>query len=196
MKALPPLRYVLFGFTAGAAVSILFLPLNFFLALVLLILLLVQLFRRPSSERVGHWIAGGVALATVTVAIVLPLKQLDGRVGPFRYGRMSLDELCQALCRDHRVFVSADRGTVTNMVDSFATERKMSRREVLEKLAKEANCDLHIGYCGTGATFLFGAHPSFTRLHARVAQPDGATNRSHPVRPDTNQVSAAAGSRR
>jgi hypothetical protein len=80
---------------------------------------------------------------------------------------MSLDQLTQTLQREHRVFVIADNSIRTNILDSFVTERAMNRREVLEKLAKEAHCELHIGYCGTGATFLFGAHPSFTTLHVR-----------------------------
>jgi hypothetical protein len=166
MKAPSAFKHGLLGCGAGVVISILFLPLNFLLALVLLVFLLMRLFGRTISGRVNYLIAGGIGLATVAVAIALPVKQLDGRVGPFRYGRMSLDELCQKLGKDHRVLVSADRWTVTNLVDSFATESGMTRREVLEKLAREANCELHIGYCGTGATFLFGAHPSFTRLHA------------------------------
>jgi hypothetical protein len=173
MRVPPASKYGLLGFGAGAAVSVLFFPLNFLLALVLLLWLLVRLFRRAPGVRVKHLVAGGIGLATVAVAIVLPVKQLDGRVDPFRYERMSLDELCQTLGRDHHVLVSADRWTGTNVVDAFATERVMTRREVLGQLAQAANCELHIGYCGTGATFLFGAHPSFTRLYARAAQPNG-----------------------
>jgi hypothetical protein len=41
------------------------------------------------------------------------------------------------------------------------------------RAAGEKTGDLHVGYCGTGATLLFGAHPSFTRLKARIARPDG-----------------------
>jgi hypothetical protein len=167
MRAPPAFNYGLLAFAAGALVSILFFPLNFLLALVLLGPLLAAFFARPPGGRARHLLAAGVGLATVAVAIALPVKQLDGRVGPLRYGRMSLDQLTRALQTEHRVFVTADNSIRTNVLNSFVTERAMSRRDVLEKLADEANCDLHIGYCGTGATFLFGAHPSFTRLHAR-----------------------------
>lgn len=163
----PAFKYSLLGFAGGALVSILFFPLNVLLALILLGFLVATLLARPPGVRARHLMAGGVCLATVAVAIVLPVKQLDGRVGPFRYGRMSLDELTQTLQREHRVFVIADGSIRTNLLDSFVIERGMSRREVLEKLAREAHCELHIGYCGTGATFLFGAHLSFTTLHAR-----------------------------
>jgi hypothetical protein len=166
MRAPSAFKYGLLGFAAGALVGILFFPLNFLAALVLLVFLLVR-FARPPGERAKLLIASGVGLATVAVSIFLPVKQLDGRVGPFRYGRMSLDQLSQTLQREHRVFVIADSSIRTNVLDSFVTERVMSRREVLRKLAKETNCELHIGHCGTGATFLFGAHPSFTRLHPK-----------------------------
>jgi hypothetical protein len=168
MAAPPAFKYGLIGFAAGALVSVLFFPLNFLVALVLLGPLLAGLIARPPGGRARHLITCGVGLATVAVAIVLPLKQLDGRVGPFRYGRMSLDQLTQTLQREHRVFVTTDNSIRTNVLDSFVTDRAMSRREVLEKLAKETDCELHIGYCGTSATLLFGAHPSFTSLHARA----------------------------
>ena len=189
-------KYGLVGFISGAAVSILFFPLNFLLALVLIILLLVRLFGRKPAARVYYLISGGIGLAAVAVAIALPMKQLDGRVGPFRYERMSLDDLCQALGRDHSVRVSVDRWTGTSVVDSFAMEREMSRREVLEKLANEANCELRIAYCGTGATFLFGAHPSVTRLHGRVPQLFTPANGSQPLRTAPSRTPSAAGSRR
>lgn len=150
--------------------SVLFFPLNFLVGLALLFLL-IRWSRRAPGAAVKHLIAGGVGLATVATAMVLPVKQLDGRVEPLRYDRISLDELCLVLRRDHRIFVSADRWAGTNVLDSFSTECVMTRREILEKLAQAANCDLKIGYCETGATVLFGAHPSFTRLHATAPQP-------------------------
>jgi hypothetical protein len=82
MKALQAFKHGLLGFGAGVVVSILFFPLNLLLAWVLLVLLLLRLFAGTTGGRVKHLIAGGVGLATVSVAIVLPVKQLDGRVGP------------------------------------------------------------------------------------------------------------------
>jgi hypothetical protein len=179
MRAPTAFKSALLGFVAGAVVSILFFPLNFLLALVLLGPLLAELFARPPGGRATLLIAGGIGLATIVISIVLPVKQLDGRVGPFRYGRMSLEQLCETLGRNHSVLVMANRSIGTNVLDSFVTERVMSRREVLEKLAREADCELCIGYCGTGATFLFGAHPSFTRLNAR--EPRAVANSSQPI---------------
>jgi hypothetical protein len=174
MRARPIFKYGLLGFAAGAVVSILFFPLNLLAALILLVPLLAMFFARPPGGRATLLTACGVAGATVAVALVLPVKQLDGQVGPFQYGRMSLDQLCQALGKDHSVYAIADRSTWTNVLDSFVIERRMSRREVLEKLAHDTDCELHIGYCANGATFLFGAYPSYTRLRAR--EPNGATN--------------------
>lgn len=194
MRARSTFKFALLGFAAGAVVSILFFPLNFLAALILLIPLLAMLFARPPGGKTRHLIASAVAAATVAVAIVLPVKQLDGRVGPFRYGRMSLDQLCQALSKDHSVYAMADRSTGTNVLDSFVTERRLSRREVLEKLSHDADCELHIGYCVNGATFLFGAHPSYTRLHARESH--DAANASQPIPSETNTASRATRSDR
>jgi hypothetical protein len=196
MNAPRVFKYLLIGFLAGGAVSVLPFPLNVLLALVFICVWLVRFIRRAPGAGSTHFITAGVGLATVVVAILLPVKQLDGVVGPFRYEQMSLDGLCQALSRDHRIFVSADRRTGTNVLISFSTDRAVTRRVVLQKLAQEAGCDLHIGYCGTGATFLFGAHPSFTRLEARIARPDDAANGIQPFRLETNPTSSAAGSRR
>jgi hypothetical protein len=187
MRASPAFNYGLLGLAAGALVSILFFPLNFLVALVLLGPLLAGFIARPPGGRIRHFITCGVGLATVAVAIVLPVKQLDRRVGPFRYGRMSLDQLTQRLEREHRVFVMVDESIRTNMIDSFVAERAMSRRDVLGKLAREAACELHIGYCGTGATFLFGAHPSFTRLHVRELKT--VANATESIRSETNTAS-------
>jgi hypothetical protein len=67
-------------------VSLLVSPINVLLAIILLILLLVRIFGRTPSDAVRHWIAGSVGLTTVAVAIALPVRQLDGRVGPVHYG--------------------------------------------------------------------------------------------------------------
>jgi hypothetical protein len=176
----PLLKHALLGFGAGVAVGVLFFPLNIILAVVLLFLLLVRIFGCQPGERMPHLMAGGICVATVIISVVLPVKQLDREVGPFRYEAMSLDDLCRALRKDHRVVVNADRWVSTNLVDSFVTDRAMSRRQVLQKLAQETGCELQIGYCGTGATFLFGAHPSFTRLRAKTAPPGSGENQNLP----------------
>jgi hypothetical protein len=133
-------------------------------------------------------------LTVVIVAVLLPVKNLDRIVGPMHYGTMTMDELTRSLARDWRVFASPDYSASTNIVVAFSTSEPLTRREVLQKLARETGSEIRIGYCGTGATFLFGAHPSFTRL--RMAQQNGPANGSQPIRSETNGTSSAAGSRR
>lgn len=171
MKAFGVITPVLTGVAVGVAISIVPFPLNLLCAALILGFWLVRPRRLLPTEGASHLMVAGVAFVTVLVAIQLPVKQLDGAVGPFRYEQMSIDELCQRLGRDHSVIVSADGQTGTNRMTVFFSDRSMSRRAVLEKLARETDCELRIGYCGTGATLLFGAHPSFTRLRARRANP-------------------------
>jgi hypothetical protein len=114
-----------------------------------------------------------VAIAVVVTATCLPVKQLDRSVGPMNYKAMSLLQLTQLLAEDWRVFVRPDSLIATGKVTAFKTTEPMSRPQVLQKLARETGGELHIGFCGTGATFLFGAHPSFTKL--RTAEPGGGS---------------------
>ncbi len=171
MKAFVIFKIVATGVAMGVAISIVPFPLNVLCAALVLGFWLVRPSRLPSTKGASHWMVAGIAAATVLGAILLPVKQLDGSVGPFRYEPMSMEDLCRRLGRDHRVFVSADQQTGTNRVPAFFTDHAMSRRAVLQKLARETDCELRIGYCGTGATLLFGAHPSFTRLRAKRAHP-------------------------
>lgn len=91
-----------------------------------------------------------------------------------RYEAMPLGQLTRRLFEDWRVMVSSDSLASSERVVAFSTLAPMSRRQVLQNLARETGAELRIGYCGTGATFLFGAHPSFTRL--RFAPLIGLTN--------------------
>ena len=194
MKVFGATKILLAGVAVGGAISIAPLPLNLLCAALFLGFWLVRLPRRPPAEKLSHFILVGVALATVLAAIRLPVKQLDGVVAPFHYEQLSIDELCQRLRSDHRVLVSADRRAGTNFIAVFGSDQTMSRREVLEKLARETDCDLKIGYCGTGATILFGAHPSFTRLRTRIVQPSDPAKPSQPIRSVTNRTPAMPGS--
>ena len=161
------------GVMIGSLMSIMPWELSFLLGLTLLVIWIARRVRHLIGREIGRdVVSAAAACAIMMIAILLPVKQLDGKVGPMQYGQMSLDGLCQALRRDHHVLVSSDYGSRTNIMPSFSTDRAMTRRQVLEKLARDANCDLHIGYCGTGATFLFSAYPAFTRLYGRTAQRD------------------------
>lgn len=163
------IRALLAGAAIGGVTSIAPIPLNLLGPALFLGIAMVRLNKRQPGVRGSLWVSGGVAAAMVLGAIWLPVKQLDGKVDPFHYQAMSLDDLCEKLRSDHRVLVRADVAAGTNWMAAFSSDRVMSRREVLEKLAQEAECDLRIRYCGTGATVLWGAHPGFTRLRPRVA---------------------------
>lgn len=158
---------ICFGLVVGALVAILPLPINLIMAVVVLVVwTVVRICRRAQFTTRAIGVAAGVATITVLAAIVAPLKQLDGVVPPLHYGHMSLDQVCDSLARDHRVFVSPDESARAQVVAAFTTDRPMTRREVLQKLARDTGTRLDIGYCGFGATLLFGAHPSFTRLRS------------------------------
>jgi hypothetical protein len=104
-------------------------------------------------------------LGTVFVCWHLPVKQLDRMVGPAEYASMSLKELTERLRLDHGIHVSTFDPEAKTQVLSFSIPHRMSRRRVLEKLANDSGWTLQIGYCGTGATILFGSSPSFTTLY-------------------------------
>lgn len=159
------------GLVEGGIVSIMPFPLNFGFILLFLILWPVSIARSASRvKRIGHLLKMGVGVLTVVTAILLPVKQLDARVGPMRYDRISLYDLSRRLYADWSIHIMTYDAGVTNTFVTFATEKKMTRRQVLEKLAAETDSDLRILYCGSGATFLFGAHPSFTTLRPRKTQ--------------------------
>lgn len=170
-----PLRqWLALGLLLGGFVSVLPLPFNYPAAAAIGVLGFVAWFRRRENI-VWHRRATMLptALATVVVAAVLPVKHLDKKVGPMTYQPMPLDSLTDSLRRDWRIPVRIFDAESRDQVMAFRTDRTMTRREVLEKLAHESSLELHIGYCGTGATFLFGAHPSFTSLRPKPVNPPG-----------------------
>ncbi len=163
----------LIGLVEGGLISIMPLPLNLGFILLFLILWPISLARSKTPvERMGHLIKICVGVGTVVMAILLPVKQLDGQVGPMHYEEISLPRLCDRLNEDWHVSVWAYDSAIAHTAVTFRTEGRMSRRQVLEKLADDMNMDLEIGSCGTGATFLFGSLPCFTRLQPRDEQQD------------------------
>ena len=163
--------HAVLGLAEGALVSIMPLPINFGFILLFLILWPISLVRSVTPvERMGHLIKIGVGVMTVVVAILLPVKHLDGRVGPMDYEPMSLYELSRHLYEDWRIPTMIYDSGATNTFLTFRIDKRVSRRFVLDKLAKDTDRELRIRRCGTGATFLFGAHPSFTTLRPREAQ--------------------------
>lgn len=131
------------------------------LSIALLIVLAIRV------RRLG-WRCDAVAVLAVCIVLAvcafLPVKQLDVEVGPIAYGEMSLFELCNRLRADHGIICRPPYKSGQTHRLTFFTDRPLSRRKVLEKLSRDANMPLHIGYCGTNATILFGGYPSFTYL--------------------------------
>lgn len=163
---------LLFGVVLGAVVSILPLPINVVAALVLVVMRMIfRKYRQVPVSWSNSFVVSATVLGTVLVAMALPVKQLDGVVPPLRYGRMPLAQLCDALVKDHRIFVRPEYQTNAKMIVTFSTDRAMTKKKVLQKLAEDTGTELHIGYCGTGANLLFGAHPSFTRLRGVGRKP-------------------------
>jgi hypothetical protein len=178
MKSPPAIfKHLACGFTAGAVVSAAPFELCTLLVPGLLVLWWFLAKRCPPGNGLkSHALVGGAALATICTAAFLPFKNLDGNVGPINYERMSLDGLCEALRKDYRVFARAPYPQGTNIFVAFHTDRPLPRRDVLERLAEIADCDLHIGRCGNGASLLFGGQPYFTRLEAKNAKQVDAPN--------------------
>ncbi|MBI4680938.1 MAG: hypothetical protein HY753_06985 [Nitrospirae bacterium] len=170
-KNIKLIGYGVLGLVEGGIISVISQPISLWLILLFLLLWPISILRSASSvERIGHFIKIGIGVFTVVLAIFLPVKQLDGRVGPMHYERMSLYDLSRRLSKDWSIRIMPYDLNLDNTFLTFGTDKRMSRLKVLQKLAKETDSDLRIMYCGTGATFLFGASPSFTTLRPRKAQ--------------------------
>ncbi len=106
--------------------------------------------------------AGALLVLALTMFVCswLPVKAMDEKVGPAEYRGVTLKQLSELISEDHRLFfcVYDDDHTEQTTMD-FEIPRRMSKRAVLEKLARESGLELHIGYCGNGASILWGAAP-------------------------------------
>jgi hypothetical protein len=101
-----------------------------------------------------------------TSAIQIPLGDIHGRVDPFAYGPMHLENLKAKLNEEQGVFVIIEPKIKTNLV-TFTVDRRMSRREVVRKLASETGMELRFRSCASGGTLLFGCH---TAAYLRPAE--------------------------
>ena len=134
------------------------------LTLGVLILALIRLVR--DRERRAVRLAVGIPSAVVVVAVcaALPYKWMDEEVGPVQYDNVAVADLCNGLYAEHglrcRLRVMDPHGQMI----SVHTDEPMSRREVLEKLAAETGTEINVGYCGNGASVLYGAYPIFVNL--------------------------------
>ena len=133
------------------------LPLRILLGAFCVVALLKAVFNHRRRLR---WNIVGLALTAVMLEAwaSLPVKWIDGRVGPFAYEEMTLAELCERIRDDHGMPLGLYDGS-TGPTLAFSVPERTSRREVLHKLARETNRRWRVGYCGTGRTLLWGMHP-------------------------------------
>jgi hypothetical protein len=99
---------------------------------------------------------------------------------------MPLTGLTAALAQNWQVFAKVDFPEGTNLFLAFRTDRPLTRREVLQKLARETRSTLRVRYCGDAATFLFGAYPCFTSLDRPEPTQQIAAPESSPVPSSTS----------
>ena len=152
------------GIVFGAVVSILPILIN----LLALILGLVILATTVALARGKNFIRKGICIAaifcTIEICSILPNKELDQKVEPFQYSRLSLGQLQDALREKHRIHVYTHDAKTRDRIVDFNVPSRMTKRMVLEKLAHETNLKLYLGACGTNSTILSGPHYCFTSL--------------------------------
>lgn len=152
---------IVVGVIGGLILSLLPFTAFLFLCVLLLIVFFIRM-------RTAGWRHDAITLVAVVIVLIvcylLPTKQLDAMVGPMAYHDVTLGELCDRLYQDHGIIchVYDEPGRTCRL--SFWTSQPLSQRNILEKLSRETGRSLHIGFCGTNATILFGAYPSFTYL--------------------------------
>jgi hypothetical protein len=161
---------VCFGLATGAAYSVLGTGINVIAAIVVGGIAFVIMLRKKMPIWSTALVATIAGVLTTYVAIALPVKALDAKVPPLHFEQMRLMDLCNELDRHHHIWVHAEPENEMIQI-AFSTERRMTKREVLENLARDTGTKLDIGYCGTGASLLFGGFPSFTRLSGPGSPP-------------------------
>jgi hypothetical protein len=149
------------GIAFGGLLSVL----PIFVVIICCLLMLAIFGMRMCSVRTrGNMVMLVSMIIMLLTASALPYKELDISVGPMNYHDVTLADLCDRLYEDYGIVchVYGDSSRTTRL--SFCTISPLSRKDVLEKLSHETNRPLHIGYCGSSGSVLFGASPSFTYL--------------------------------
>ena len=104
-------------------------------------------------------LAGLFVVATAVAICAVSPKHLDRNVGPAHYQHVGLGELCTRLGRNHDIHCEVDEDVGAKLLD-FEIPYRMSRKDVLRKLADETGLHPWLGGCGTYATLLWGVHYS------------------------------------
>ena len=157
-------KEVILGIIIGAVVSILPILINLLALIIGLAIPVITLAfaREKNFRRKGLCIA--VIFGTIAACSILPNKELDQKVEPFQYSRISLGQLQDALREKHRIHVYTHDAKTRDRIVNFNVPSRMRKRMVLEKLAHETNLKLYLGACGTNSTILSGPHYCFTSL--------------------------------
>jgi len=122
--------------------------------------------RRHRTWRV-RLAAFGVAVVVLAICRWLPVKYIDGVVGPVAYPEMPLGELSGRMADDDILPRIALRPDWYDRKIGFTIDRPTTRRAVLRKLAEDLDVKASIGYCGTDATILWGGYPMFVSLRPK-----------------------------
>jgi hypothetical protein len=154
---------VCFGLAVGGVYSAVGSGINIIASIFVAGVAIVIVVRKRMPTLRTSLIATVVGVVTTYIAAALPVKALDAKVPPLHFEQMRLGDLCEELDWHHHIWVHAEPENAMIQI-AFSTERRMTKREVLEKLARDTGTELDIGYCGVGESLLFGAFPSFTRL--------------------------------
>jgi hypothetical protein len=141
--------------------------------------LVASLGRRPGTWRV-RLAAFGVAVVVLAFCRWLPVKYVDGVVGPATYPEMTLRELGGRMARDGILPPIDCRPGWCERKISVTIDRPMSRRAVVRKLAEDLDARASFGRCGTGDTILWGGHPM--RLYIRPKDESRRKPRAAPAR--------------
>lgn len=148
--------------------------------------------RRISGALIGFLVCAGA----IVVSCLLPMKALDRKVGPFAYRDISVRELCWKLFSEQGIpvrLVDVSPGSVHDDPVEFVVAREVSKREVIEQLCRAHNLQFVEGYCGTGASALFGGAPSFCHTRPKLHAGDGIYYLDNPRHADARRGTDVAG---
>lgn len=140
-------RQVVLGLVLGSAISVIPIEISLLGAGAALTFLCLRRF----------WIGLSIAWLVCFVAVQLPLHRLERKIGPFAYFPISVAELIQKLRDEQGVPLMVIDDELKRNAIVFSASSRVTRREVIERLAAETNTKLHYRGCGNGATLLFGS---------------------------------------
>lgn len=139
--------------TSVAPFELFFLPPFLFIAFMLWSMRTLR-GRHPGHQFLGPIVSLVLAITVVLVAQAMPLKFVDRQT-------IQLESPC-ATVREVAARAELMPGPLP---PSFAETRvcvsssNPTLREVMHVCEQQANVTVRVGYCGNGATFLWGAHP-------------------------------------